>query len=158
MARKLLCAALLGAAVTLAVAALDALADGRVPLNGKDAFSSSIVGGTGNAVDTADAGAGTLAHLGRFTMAASETVDFSTSTVTDGVVTLTAANGDTLYASYSGTILPGLVGYRVAGPITGGTGRFMGATGQIVLDGTFDPLTMTGSDVITGSISTVGSI
>ena len=151
-------AAFLVAAAALAVAAVDASANDSVPLRGKDTFSSSIIGATGSAVETADAGSGTLAHLGRFTMVASETVDFATSSVTDGVFTLTAANGDTVRGTYSGTILPGLVGYHVTGPITGGTGRFLGATGSIVFDGTFDPLTFTGSDVISGSISTVGSL
>jgi hypothetical protein len=157
MRKKLLYTALLGAVLTLAVAVLGAVADDSVPLKGKDTFSASIVGGSGSTVDTADAGSGTLAHLGRFTMAASEAVDFATSSVANGAFVLTAANGDTLRGTYGGTILPGLVGYRVTGPITGGTGRFAGATGSIVFDGTFDPATDTGSDVISGSISTVGS-
>ena len=91
-------------------------------------------------------------------MEASETVDFAALAGRDGVFTLTAANGDTVHGTYSGSILPGLTGYLVSGPITGGTGRFAGATGTVVFRGTFDPTTFTGSDEITGSISSVGSL
>jgi hypothetical protein len=158
MQHKLVCTALVAAAAALALTAFDAAAGDSVPLTGKDAFSSSVVGGSGTAIETVDTGSGTLAHLGQFTMAASETVELAASSVSDGVFTLTAANGDTVQGTYSGTVLPGLVGYHVTGPITGGTGRFAGATGTIVFDGTFDIATGTGTDVISGSISTAGSV
>jgi hypothetical protein len=127
-----------------------------VPLTGKDTFSSTVIGGSGSVIYTADSGSGTATHLGRFTMTAGETVD--SMTVRNGTFTLAAANGDTVSGTYSGTILPGLVGYHVSGPITGGTGRFAGATGAIIFDGTVDPATLTGSDVISGTITSVGSI
>lgn len=154
MGKKLICIGLLTAAVALAA---DAAAGDHVPLKGHDTFSAAVVGGSGSIVETSDRGSGTVTHMGSFTMVASETVDLAAMTVTNGRFTLTAANGDTVNGTYSGTILPGLVGYLVAGPITGGTGRFAGATGEIVFDGTFDPATFTGSDVISGTISTVGS-
>jgi hypothetical protein len=129
-----------------------------VPLKGMDTFSSVVIGGSGSVIYTADSGSGTATHLGLFTMAASEVVDFASMTVRNGTFTLTAANGDTVSGTYSGTILPGLVGYHVSGPITGGTGRFAGATGAIIFDGIVDPATLTGSDVISGTITSVGSI
>lgn len=155
--KTLLCTGLLSAA--LVFAAPDAGADHSVPFKGKDTFAASPAGppGDGKVIHTVDSGSGTAAHLGRFTMVASETVDTDSMTVSDGTFTMTAANGDTVSGTYSGTIQPGLTGYLVCGPITGGTGRFAGATGTIVFDGTFDPLTFTGSDVISGSISSVGS-
>jgi hypothetical protein len=155
MRNKLICIGVLTAA--FAFAAADAGAGDNVPLKGKDTFSAAVVGGSGSIVETSDRGSGTATHMGSFTMVASETVDFAAMTVTNGRFTLTAANGDTVSGTYSGTILPGLVGYLVSGPITGGTGRFVGASGEIVFDGTFDPATFTGSDVISGTISTVGS-
>src|SRR5262245_55602511 len=86
-----------------------------VPLKGKDTFSSVVIGGSGSVIYTADSGSGTATHLGRFTMTASEVVDFASMTVRNGTFTLTAANGDTVSGTYSGTILPGLVGYHVNG-------------------------------------------
>ena len=130
----------------------------NVPLKGRDMFSSVVIGGSGSVIYTADSGSGTATHLGRFTMTATEAVDLASMTVRNGTFTLTAANRDTVSGTYSGTILPGLVGYHVSGPITGGSGRFAGATGEIIFDGTFDPVTLTGSDVISGTISSVGSI
>ena len=145
-------------AAALALATATAGAGRNVPLVGKDTFVAAIVGGSGSVVQTADAGAGTATHLGKFRMVASETVDFGSLTVRNGVFTLTAASGDTLSGTYSGTIQPGLTGYLVSGPITGGTGRFVGATGTIVFKGTFDAATGTGSYVIAGTISSVGSL
>lgn len=59
--------------------------------------------------------------------------------------------------SYAGQALPGLVGYVVSGPIIGGTGRFAGATGFLVWHGTVDPVALTFTDEITGTISSIGS-
>jgi len=144
--------------VAALIAAANAGAGSDVPFKGTDSFASKAVGGSGNIVKTLDTGSGNATHLGRFTMAASETVDFGTLAVTGGTYTLTAANGDTVTGIYSGHILPTLDGYLVSGPITGGTGRFTGATGFIVWHGSFDLATFTGSDVITGTISSVGAL
>jgi hypothetical protein len=123
-----------------------------VPFKGTDAFSSVVIGASGSTIQTVDTGAGIATHLGRFTMVGSETVDFASLTVTNGAFTLTAANGDTVSGTYSGTVLPGLTGYLVSGPITAGTGRFARTTGTIVFHGVFDAVTLTGSDLLTGSI------
>jgi hypothetical protein len=145
-------------AVTVAaLGAAAAVAGNDVPFKGTDTFASALVTPPGTIVRTVDQGGGIATHLGRFTMVASETVDFGTGTVTDGRYTLTAANGDTVTGTYGGQILPGLTGYLVSGPVTGGTGRFAGATGTITFHGTFDPLTFTGSDVLTGTISAPGA-
>jgi hypothetical protein len=108
-------------------------------------------------IQTADSGSGRATHLGRFTLAAGEKVNLGTKTVTEGVYTLTAANGDTVTGTYSGQALPDLTGYLVSGPITGGTGRFAGATGFLVWHGKLDPVAFTFSDVIVGVISLPGS-
>jgi hypothetical protein len=147
----------LAAVAVAALGATAAVAGHGVPFKATDTFSSALVGPAGQIVQTVDQGSGIATHLGRYTMVASETVDFGASTVTGGEYTLTAANGDTVTGTYSGHIFPGLTGYLVSGPVTGGTGRFAGATGTITLHGTFDPLTFTGSDVITGTISAPGA-
>jgi len=128
-----------------------------VPFKASDYGSATVVGGSGSTIQTADNGRGHGTHLGRYSVAAGETIDLATGAVTDGFYTLTAANGDTLTGTYSGQALPGFVGYVVSGPITGGTGRFLGATGFLVWRGTLDPVAFTFSDEISGRISTVGS-
>lgn len=50
--------------------------------------------------------------------------------VTDGKGVLTAANGDALFISYSGLVLPSGTAAELAYVITGGRGRFLGATGS----------------------------
>jgi hypothetical protein len=144
------------AAATAAVAVSGAGAGTAVPFKGTDTASGTVVGGSGSVIQTADAGVGNATHLGRFTLVAGETVDLAAGLVTDGHFTLTAVNGDTVTGTYSGHML--LTGYLVSGPITGGTGRFAGASGFLTWHGTFDLATFTGSDVISGTISAVGSI
>jgi hypothetical protein len=156
MRTMLICTVIAAAAAAFAVAGAGAATN--VPFQATDTFASALAGGSGSVIQTVDTGSGIGTHVGRYTLVGSETVDLGALTVTNGSLTITAANGDTVNATYSGTILPGLTGYVVSGPITGGTGRFAGATGYLTLNGTFDPLTFTGSDVITGAISTVGSL
>jgi hypothetical protein len=77
--------------------------------------------------------AGTLTHLGRFT---SQITSFAfTPTGAVDTFTLTAANGDEVFVSEVLTITgfdtsTGLFTFTTEGVITGGTGRFTGATGS----------------------------
>ena len=77
-------------------------------------------------------GSGQLTHLGRYAMTAPHTTDVSTGeTIGDQI--FTAANGDTLTAFCVGApvFLPtGTVEGALECDITGGTGRFAGATGS----------------------------
>ena len=79
---------------------------------------------------------GTASQLGRFTATYTETVDLGTATGT-GTYTFTAANGDQLFANGAGgedRFDPPNVSYlSVVGTITGGTGRFAGATGSLTI-------------------------
>jgi hypothetical protein len=79
---------------------------------------------------------GTATHLGSFTAVSVDIVDMATSTST-GTLALTAANGDTLYATTAGGqeefIPPNISVIRVVATITGGTGRFEGATGTFTM-------------------------
>ncbi|HUQ83629.1 MAG TPA: hypothetical protein VM076_20925 [Gemmatimonadaceae bacterium] len=81
-------------------------------------------------------GTGTATHLGRFTMVADVRLDFLTGAGPERM-TLTAANRDVLFATGTGQAVPGEDGQTVntleSMTITGGTGRFAGATGSFVL-------------------------
>jgi hypothetical protein len=78
----------------------------------------------------------------------------------DGVLTLTAANGDLVRANYQGALHP-VAGvpdlYSIVGDfsVTGGTGRFAGARGSGTLQGTITlgPLVSKGAYEVTGTLS-----
>jgi hypothetical protein len=98
-------------------------------------------------------GTGEISHLGRTTIAASQTDTFViengvpvSETVSDGVATLTAANGDVLKITYHGTggpISPSSTLTKVTLIFTidgkDSTGRFAGATGSGVIVSTDVP-------------------
>jgi hypothetical protein len=80
---------------------------------------------------------GTLNHLGLAAAAGDHCADLP-NLATNGQITLVAANGDRLYGTYSGTNQPGMpppIGGTITGDtqvkITGGTGRFASAGGQL---------------------------
>jgi hypothetical protein len=79
-------------------------------------------------------GTGQLTHLGRYFMTSPHTSHVITGeTIGDQI--FTAANGDTLTASCAGFPIPQADGTVVGSldcEITGGTGRFAGATGEYV--------------------------
>jgi hypothetical protein len=80
-------------------------------------------------------GSGKATHLGRFTMTYELEVDFLTHE-TFGSSVFTAANGDSLFTDITGlgtpTANPDVVSVEEAHTITGGTGRFAGATGSFI--------------------------
>jgi hypothetical protein len=75
-----------------------------------------------------------------------------------GTYEFTAANGDTLTADYTENItptdVPGVFSDVITATITGGTGRFAGATGSFVSDRVADHVTGIVSDSFEGTIST----
>jgi hypothetical protein len=80
-------------------------------------------------------------HLGRFEIALPHTVNFATSTAT-GICTIVAADGSTLTASFTGQAQVGpIVTIVEQATITGGTGRFVDASGTFTIDRTFEPAT-----------------
>jgi hypothetical protein len=61
--------------------------------------------------------------------------------ITDGIGVWTAANGDSIFLSYSGlylSVTPERISFQKAIAITGGTGRFAGASGSGILNGVGD--------------------
>jgi hypothetical protein len=99
---------------------------------------------------------GEATHLGRFTVEFPHTVNFATRTG-EGTFTFTAANGDTLTADFTGQAQPGpIVSIAEDATITGGTGRFTGATGSFTVQRQFDPASGTTKGSFEGTLSSVG--
>jgi hypothetical protein len=72
-----------------------------------------------------------------------------------GAATFTAANGDTLTASITGQSTPtspGVLSILEVYTITGGTGRFAGATGTFTLESTLNLATGVSSGTFSGAI------
>ena len=90
-----------------------------------------------NLVHSQDVGTGNATHLGRFAW-------FSTFTIVQGgdgigratgTAVLTAANGDQLFATFTGVgmLVNGVADVHEAYVITGGTGRFADASGSFAM-------------------------
>lgn len=78
-----------------------------------------------------DLTAGNATHLGRITAIADQCIKGAD--IVDGQATYIAANGDELYATYTGTIvsvIDGVAEVEVDQTFDGGTGRFEYATGD----------------------------
>ena len=142
-----------------------AAAEELVPLRAR--FEGSItatpVNPPSTIFDIRASATGNASHFGRFTMESLHRVDRSTlTTVGTASFTLKAANGDTVYGTYtitgSPTPTPGVINAVDTYTITGGTGRFAGATGAFVDQHVANLITLTvtrGS--LTGSISSPGA-
>ena len=105
---------------------------------------------------------GNATQFGQFTLVFPHRVDRSSVPSTAiGTYHFTAANGDTLTADVLGratpTSTPGVLrGVEIA-TITGGTGRFDGATGGFTCDRLIDTVHFTTVGSFSGTISTVGA-
>ena len=103
---------------------------------------------------------GTATQLGHFTLEVPHLVNTTTRTAT-GYYVFTAANGDTLTAEFRGRAgpsgIPGVVRIVEEATITGGTGRFEGATGSFTAVRLYDPVAGTTIGSFEGTISTPGS-
>jgi hypothetical protein len=101
---------------------------------------------------------GRATQLGRFTLEAPHTVNQATLTAV-GTYVFTAADGSTLTASLAGSatlVAPGVLAISETGTITGGTGRFAGATGSFSTERTFFPAIGETYGSFEGWISTPG--
>jgi len=104
-------------------------------------------------------GSGVASQLGRFTFDFQHIVNQATR-VGSGTYVFTAANGDTLTADATGQatlVAPGVLTVAETGDITGGTGRFAGATGSFTIERTFFVATGTTTGSFTGTISSPGA-
>ena len=98
-------------------------------------------------------GTGTASHLGRYTVVSEFTVSPATLTAA-GHATFTAANGDVLTATFTGrsVVTGGTVAIIESLTITGGTGRFAGATGSATLQRTLTRATGVSSGSFEGTL------
>lgn len=101
-------------------------------LPGDDGFPERCPTGQGE-VATIATGEGVATYLGQVTEAESNCVDFATLTLTQGEFMLTGANGDQVEGEFEGSASsnppPPNADLSCTWTITGGTGRFAGATG-----------------------------
>jgi len=150
------------AALALALPAVPTSAGSSVPFRGVwQGVTISAVPQSPNTVLVVASGKGTATRLGQFQMTSPHLTYLSTLQV-EGTQTFTAANGDLLFATVSGQFVPdaeGNLDATLSGVITGGTGRFSGATGSYDFRIHSEPAAF-GFDStaeIDGSISSVGS-
>ena len=101
---------------------------------------------------------GEATKLGQFSLEVPHEVDFSKRTGT-GTYRFTAANGDQLIARFDGEALtsPPIVSIVEIAKITGGTGRFAGATGSFIAERVFDQTTGTTTGSFDGTIAWDGN-
>jgi len=100
-------------------------------------------------------GSGHATHLGRFTIRYQAIVDLTTGTASVSA-NLVAANGDSLFAAGSGqgtpTVTPNVNRIVERYTITGGTGRFAGASGSFRVERLLNLATGVTSGTIDGDI------
>ena len=111
-------------------------------------------------VDVLVEGSGNATHLGKFTFDIPHRVNRATRTAS-GSYHFTAANGDMLSADFSGQSMPtatlGVISITETATITGGTGRFDGATGSFTSERSYDTLLGTSTGSFKGTISSPGA-
>ena len=100
-------------------------------------------------------GTGTATHFGRYSIVAETTIDFAMGTSTAQRI-MTAANGDALFLTVKAQATPNADGVTFnlveSATITGGTGRFAGATGTYTGHCVSNPVTGTSIGTFEGTI------
>jgi hypothetical protein len=102
---------------------------------------------------------GTATQLGRFTLKIPHIVNTMTRIAT-GTYEFTAANGDTLVATFTGqatVVSPGVLSVLDTATISGGTGRFAGAIGSFTTERVFVMATGNITGSFEGTISSPGA-
>jgi hypothetical protein len=98
---------------------------------------------------------GTGTHLGHYKYTAQECADLEALTY-DGVFTIKAADGATLFGTYAGTFdfdEAGNIVYQQTNTIVGGTDRLVAASGSFTVSGLADTNSFADEQVLLGSIS-----
>ena len=132
--------------------------DQDVPFKGRLEGAATITPGTPPFLSVSLEGTGNATHLGRFTVEIPHVVNTTNRTST-GTYEFTAANGDTLTASFTGQAIltsPGVLSVVETATITGGTGRFADATGSFTVERVFNQLTSLTTGSFEGTISSFG--
>jgi hypothetical protein len=148
----------LAAIFVIALSASPAPAGQQVPFNGSfAAVEIDEVQGTTLLVD--GSGTGNATHLGRYTVTFEAVVNLET-LMGVGTMSFVAANGDSIFTTFNGqatpTPDPNIFLVVELETITGGTGRFAGATGSFTLEREVDLTTGLSSGSFSGTISSPG--
>jgi hypothetical protein len=105
-------------------------------------------------------GSGKATHLGKYSFGMEHEVNLVNQAAT-GSIEFTAANGDRLYATFTGqgfsTPIPGVLATVETATITGGTGRFEDATGEFTVVWLVFGDMSTTSGLFGGTISAAGA-
>lgn len=100
-------------------------------------------------------GSGNATQLGLYTISYQAQLNIPTLSATTSA-TVVAADGSSLFGQGTGqgtpTATPGIVSIVETYTITGGTGRFEGATGNFTVERVLDRATLTSSGTISGTI------
>jgi hypothetical protein len=110
------------------------MSEAGVPFKGSYNVTAVVLQGPPNIIQNVS-GAGIASHLGKSTFEAVSyvTVSFPPPFTVTGSRTITAANGDKIFTTFTGTSTPvvdGKNGADLQETITGGTGRFANASGS----------------------------
>lgn len=137
-----------------------AMASSSIPFKGSDVGTFELPGLCGDgSLQVVIEGSGTATHFGRYSYAATECFNPITGAFT-GLHTISAANGDELFGTYSGQVAPtadpDVVTYAEGLVISGGTGRFAGASGVFDVNGVANLATLEYSQSMAGILSKVG--
>jgi hypothetical protein len=149
--RRAAAAALLASLALLFSLAGPVAASDQVPFRGSLDGTATVTPLAPPMASVLITGTGEATQLGRFTVDVPHLVNQATR-VGAGSYRFTAANGDTLTADFSGQatpVAPGVLSITETAVITGGTGRFAGATGEFTAERTF----FLASGVVRGSLS-----
>jgi len=137
---------------------MQASADDQLPLKGSESGTFQLLGpceASGMILEVT--GTGHATKLGSYSGRYRECLDPATGAVTGGTFTLTAANGDKVFGTYSGQAVPtddpNVVNFKDPGVITGGTGRFAGAGGTMTTSGLANLATGEYKGTIAGGVS-----
>lgn len=127
----------------------------QVPIKGTLAGTDIDSDPTPTSIVVTTDGTGTAAHLGRFSFTQRVTVSFTTLT-SAGTSLWVAANGDRFETTITGsgqpTGTPGEFEITDVHTITGGTGRFAGASGRFAVERVASGITFTTSGSFEGTI------
>ena len=125
-------------ALTLLPLAYPAMAGDEVPYKGKEVGAVTKGAFQFPFSYNSTVAEGEATYIGHYTLTGNFVVDVRFGTAT-GVFTLIAANGDMLFLDMAGHAVPTDLTRTVANfTVTGGTGRFEGATGSFTADNQFD--------------------
>lgn len=132
-----------------------ALGATEVPFRGSDVGGFELPGSCPGGEEVVIYGTGHATHLGAYAYKATEC--FASSGTFAGSATLTAANGDTIMGTYqgqvSGTNDPDVLAYQEDLELSGGTGRFAGATGTLHVVGAANLSSLEYEQILTGTVS-----